>query len=202
MTKSARGSKKKSSTLTRPSTFQPRPKDAAKIREQMRDLRNKEILLANELLGKQTHEMRSAAMLSSRELGQQAIRSLILLNGGAIIVLLAFVGNTIGKGGDAATMGIVMAREALPAFYWFVGGLVLATLVSATGYLNWLIAADSFMSEVDLFFFVQRLPPSPERDLSWRIKLTFVLAGVLGLLSLAAFCVGSILVVRRFAAVL
>jgi hypothetical protein len=59
------------------------------------------------------------------------IRSLILVNGGAIIGIVTFTGNLWGHNGPAAK---ATAQAISPAVGWFVGGLAAALLTSGLAY--------------------------------------------------------------------
>ena len=59
-----------------------------------------------------------------KEYGQNAVRTLFLLNGGAILALLTLLGALYGKGDPAAAqLARELSRGLLPAFPWFVVGL-------------------------------------------------------------------------------
>jgi hypothetical protein len=60
------------------------------------------------------------------------IRSLILVNGGAIIGIVSFTGNLWGHNGPAAK---ATAQAITPAVGWFVGGLAAALLTSGLSYI-------------------------------------------------------------------
>lgn len=68
------------------------------------------------------------------ESGQTALRSLILINGGAVVALLAFLGNQLTKtpptGRGFPTQGIALAMA------FFVGGVLFAGAATGARYLN------------------------------------------------------------------
>jgi hypothetical protein len=68
-----------------------------------------------------------------------AIRSLFLLNGGAVIALLAFYGDLLAGGGGAATL---RPTELVAALALFVTGLIAAFLCAAAAYLGQLAFAE------------------------------------------------------------
>jgi hypothetical protein len=97
------------------------------------------------------------------ESGQTAIKSLIAINGGAAVALLAFLGNMLTKPqptgtGQASTSGPSIQSQLATAMAWFVFGVFLIGAVSAVRYLNawahligrsrqsrgWVRAADAF----------------------------------------------------------
>ena len=67
-----------------------------------------------------------------------ALRALFLLNGGAVVALLAFYGDAL-TGALAGQIEHAALRDALA---WFVGGLVAAFLVCAASYLAQLAYAE------------------------------------------------------------
>jgi hypothetical protein len=62
--------------------------------------------------------------------GQNALKSLMLINGGAVVALLAFIGNA-----SRSTTGSVLAKTLSLSLIWFGGGVLSAALASAATYL-------------------------------------------------------------------
>lgn len=62
--------------------------------------------------------------------GQNALKSLMLINGGAVVVLLAFIGNI-----SRSATGSVLAKALSLSLIWFGGGVLSAALASAATYL-------------------------------------------------------------------
>lgn len=60
------------------------------------------------------------------QLGLSAIRTTVLINGGALVALLAFLGNVWAKSGPVAAFSV--------SFRWFAIGLLVATLTLAFSY--------------------------------------------------------------------
>src|SRR5687767_10130130 len=71
--------------------------DHLKIREQARDFINKRHSLSLEKYAAYTHEERAKAREYSKEYGQTFLRTVFLLNGGAILTLLTLLGSLFGK---------------------------------------------------------------------------------------------------------
>jgi hypothetical protein len=82
-------------------------------------------------------EGRLQALAFSRDYGSAGVRTLLLLNGGAIVGLLAFVGTLYGKDQFKIEVAISFARALRPSFFAFVLGLALTALTSFFAYLNW-----------------------------------------------------------------
>jgi hypothetical protein len=69
-----------------------------------------------------------------KEWGQTALRTIFLLNGGAIIALLTFIGGTIGK--STGTTSVFPALF-VPAFHKYVFGLGCTALSMVCAYINY-----------------------------------------------------------------
>lgn len=130
----------------------------------------------------------SADRLKIQEgLGTTALRSLILINGGAIIALFTFLGSA---GSKAAAMD---GRAAWFAFAWFVAGL--ASVVASTG-AAYLMQMYAYHSTVEQMWAAQSRSMGGDRqaDIGRTHKLTTIFERAtiaLAAVSLLAFCVGS-----------
>lgn len=129
-----------------------------------------------------TVEYQRAAIASANA----TIRSLILVNGGAVIALLAFVGAL--ESGDGASS--VSVETLVAPIRWFAVGVGLATLTAALAYLVNLLDSDisssyrcvwkhPYLEELDQ---VTKLRP-------WRMRLHY-LAIVVAFCSLISFGLG------------
>ena len=63
--------------------------------------------------------------------GEQALKSVILINGGASVALLAFIGNLIAKGGGSATTQLLSL-----ALAFFVYGVLLGSVAVGASYVT------------------------------------------------------------------
>lgn len=124
-----------------------------------------------------------------KEYGQMALRSIFLLNGGATLALLTFIGSVIQK-----TNYSVSPSAFVPSFRWFVGGLI-ATVVSMTfAYLNYSLhkswTADPFALANNIIKQEEEWPHNIKRWKNITTTWTFRLAFIFGVLGLAAFLYG------------
>jgi hypothetical protein len=117
---------------------------------------------------------------ATREAGREALRSTFLVNGGAAVALLAFLGAALAKD-NLARLGQVMNGPLIA----FACGVLLSSLGLAFRYLSQSASASTLVEDTALArsFKYQRL------------------AVTSGLLSLAAFLVGIVLVCMAFNAV-
>lgn len=90
-----------------------------------------------------THSERSEYVKHLKDYGQETIKSLILLNGGAIVALLTFVGALLAKGELAQLrLAAVTLDRLLPAFGCFGAGLATSVAAAGFGYLNFSALAE------------------------------------------------------------
>jgi hypothetical protein len=148
---------------------------------------------------KMAHAERLEASRGVREFSSYAIRMMYLLNGGAIIAILALIGNMYGKQtGDQSAIFTRFLHAIIPAFIPFITGLILAGVVSAFAYLNFSVLEVASFSSSDLllWFRGQKL----ERHRFWRKapQVTAIIGLVIGLFSLLAFAWGSCRVYQSF----
>jgi hypothetical protein len=142
-----------------PDTYLFHPTDEAeriKIREQLRGEAVDRRKLAFEKYVDQMGEERIKAQSYSKEYGQTFIRTVFLLNGGAILSLLTFIGSMYGKSDLNILVAISLGKRLVPAFYYFAAGLGSAALIAAIGYFNWGFVANSYAGPGPLFDFLNR----------------------------------------------
>lgn len=89
---------------------------------------------ARQEYAKQMHEDRLQFEKHFKEYGQLALRSLFLLNGGALVALLAFIGTSLGKNVEGV---IVTPAMFIPAFWKFTVGLLLIAIAMGVSYANY-----------------------------------------------------------------
>ena len=171
-----------------------------KIREQVRDYIHKRYILASETYTDQLHEGREKAKEFSKDYGQTFVRTVFLLNAGAILALLTLVGSLFGKGDHVmALVTISLTRDLVPALYWFAGGLVLAALVAAIAFFNFGFLAQSYPFPGQLFDFIHHQPfEQAPRTIIRSIGISYWAAVAAALGSLACFGSGVFLIAQAF----
>jgi hypothetical protein len=88
-----------------------------KIREQLREFRDERSRLASETFAGHTHELRQSAISYGKEYGLTFVRTAFLLNGGAMIALLTFIGSLFNKGDHSVILVAISFSKAIyPAF--------------------------------------------------------------------------------------
>lgn len=145
-------------------------------------------------------EERKVSIQAVNAYGIEAIKAVFLLNGGAIIALLALLGALLGKEGALASGAArSLTQHLVPGFYCYIGGVVSAALIAGIGYLNWSLIADQRWHPVHWGNLLNgtRLPDSPkwyDTFIHWsRITAIFLF-----FVSLGCFVGGSWLVARSF----
>lgn len=84
------------------------------------------------------HEERKIAIEAFNSFGSTALKGVFILNGGAIIALLALMGALAGKDAVKPLLDVKMLIKALiPSLEAFGLGVALAAFASGLGYLNW-----------------------------------------------------------------
>jgi hypothetical protein len=120
---------------------------------------------------------------SAIRIGQQTLKSLELVNGGAIIAILTFYGNVV-KDGSRVPIDLQLLTWGLKAFS---GGLVAAVLAAICAYLSQLGEATS---EPDAPMQPEQAAMHKERAVALARKVRFA-SIIFGLVSCAAFGVGT-----------
>lgn len=139
------------------------------------------------------------AMLSlsaSKEYAVMGLRSVVLLNGGAIIALLTLVGAVVGK--PDAWGQTLSPASFVPAFEAFGAGLILAVLAMVIGYFNFQVHLLAHAKPSALANHILKSESEWPSDLNTRrvrkINWTLWVAVAFGIASLGAFFVGGLLV--------
>ena len=159
------------------------------------------------LFSNQVHETRKLALQSSVEYGKIFVRMAVLLNGGAMIALLAFTSSLFGKSSDT-TVAITFASQLSSAFILYAGGLASAAICAAIGYLNWAWVYASHLSEGHMFRLVAAGNAFDGTDLEkeqaefdkndWKVDVSYRAGVGFGVLSLGLFCWGCFKVASAF----
>lgn len=132
-----------------------------------------------------------------KDYAQLALRSAFLLNGGAVIALLTFIGSTVGK----AVNGVAVSPALfVPAFQTFIAGLVLVCLAMTLAYYNYMghhgAKADPGSLANNIIKQQGTWPTDYSTGKRRLVRWTHWLAVACGVLSLLAFIWGSVLVGR------
>lgn len=120
-------------------------------------------------------------------LGTAGLKALMLVNGGALIALFTFIGNS-GAGGTITNVDNVWQ-----GFAAFVGGLVAAVAAHITAYFmqanfGYATTYEMWNSQAKAL----RMEPKHDGDPSFRVGTTYMIVTViLILISLLLFCIGS-----------
>jgi hypothetical protein len=126
-----------------------------------------------------------------KDYGQMALRSVFLLNGGAIIALLTFIGSASGK-----TIGASVIAPALfvVAFSFFSAGLVCAVISITSAYLNYMghkhVNADPGWLANNIIAQQEKWPGNHSVSNSRFINWTWHVALFTGIVSLTMFGIG------------
>ena len=111
--------------------------------KQLHELTLKQLEINNEKWKVQTESRTAFGIELFRaviEAGQTAIKSLILMNGGAAIALLAFLGNLLSRPPNVGDT--VLIAKINTAMLIFLGGVALAGMTSAIRYISQALYAD------------------------------------------------------------
>lgn len=155
----------------------------------------------------QIHELRKASFNASVEYGKIYVRFAFLLNGGAMIALLAFIGALFGRA-DIASVAISFSAKMPWAFGIYSAGLLAAALSAACGYMNFQYVYGTHLDEGHLLRLLQAGNAFADLDQNEEIAKFEAMdrkadisawAGIItGALSLALFIWATILVARAF----
>jgi hypothetical protein len=120
-------------------------------------------------------------------LGQSALKLLVLMNGGAAAIALTFIGTLVPKMGEQGLPKIVAVANTLQWFGWGVG---LAGFALTCGYL----ANQFFLVSLNSFQIIEREPwiVESKRSLMWFSfsLLSHAAGAIVGFISLAFFVSG------------
>lgn len=176
----------------------PHGPDELKRLEQERAFRDARHLFASKTFVEQTGSERQKAIDATKDYGLATVRLLFLLNGGAILSLIAFSGSLIGKA-ETAIIGVKFARDIVLAFHLFTGGLISAAIISGIGYLNYAVLANSYYDPGEVYRWLHSeelvIPEWRHRFTKWS-QIAAVIIAVVGL---ACFILGSAIVALGFA---
>jgi hypothetical protein len=134
-----------------------------------------------------------------KDYGLAAIKTLTVLNGGALVALLAFVASLYGKDATYAPMAKALTAGLIVPFIWFVIGLGLAAVIAGLGYLSFSLVASMYPEPADLSAWMRSNPlPTQSRPRTVLVAVYRWLAVLAAVASLVAFARGFYLVTGAF----
>jgi hypothetical protein len=149
---------------------------------------------------KQIAELKVTALTGIREYGLQTLKWLFLLNAGAIAVILAYVGSSLGKLPSSSPSQMIAFAPILKALWPFAVGCAMVVLAGAAGFFNFSYAEISLPSPEALHNFFQpsskKSWPQPRMSPGWKTNGTRNAAIVFTLCSAGFFIYGVFLVLR------
>lgn len=135
---------------------------------------------------------RAQAYELAQNYGRDVVRALILLNGGAIVALLTFVGALFSKADPKLSRAAAaMLHEMDIPLTLFGTGLVSAVLAPAVGYLNMTILQSMMLNSFELSHFIQTgfFDARADRLRRW-LPITGLAALAFGVFSILLFALG------------
>jgi hypothetical protein len=146
------------------------------------------------------HERTIQSLTASKDYAVFGLRSILLLNGGAIIAILTLIGAAIGtSNAEASTLS---PRSFVPAFAAYTFGLILAVLAMLTSFINFQTHLTAFAKPSALASNIKmpgsEWPSEYDRRKEKKIIWTRRVAIYLSVASLGAFLVGGIFVLCVF----
>ena len=132
-------------------------------------------------------EFQRDALGYSKEFGAVVVKSLLLINGGAIIAILSFVSNSKM---DEQLKNAAYASNMLYTITFFVAGLILAIATAAVGYINFQYLTYKLPDPSELSNFVRNGDRSGWGDGRWDTH-TARFAVLLAFASAVAFVAGA-----------
>ena len=133
----------------------------------------------------------ASARQNSFQYGKMTLQSIFLLNGGALVSLLAFMGNVASS--DATRL---VPRDFLVGFCFYVAGLILVVLSMLFAYFNYMHLADGHSDpgalSNSIIALEDKWATNSTTENSSRILWSYRAALWLGVLSVVSFLFGSI----------
>jgi hypothetical protein len=160
------------------------------------DYVNQKASLSAEKYIEQHGESRWKAYEAGREFSTTALKLLVILNAGAILALLTFVGTLYGRDKLDPKSIALFTRALQPTFYLFMAGIAGSLLAAVAGYLNWGRYAESFLNPAELYEWMHGKQIKRDHD-PW-IRRTMLFGVSAALASLTCFLVGACWALRAF----
>lgn len=137
--------------------------DYWKQQEQYRAFLSDRYIAASKIYVEQAHTERMKHLEGIIAYGINTVRLLMILNGGAVLSLLTFIGSMYSKGEERnITIASALTHSLMPAFYCFISGLMLTVVTSGTAYVNFLHSSDLWNGPGENFKFIhgEKIPAS------------------------------------------
>lgn len=99
------------------------------------------------LFAQHHHANRLLALTVSADHGKAFVRFAVLLNGGAVIAILTLIGTLYGKPGTPLHLVTAFSGKLQIGLYFFLSGLIAATLIAAAAFWQWFLYAQTFFHE-------------------------------------------------------
>lgn len=184
----------------------------AELREMKREAGDRILTDGKEgqkLFAQHHHAVRLAALNTAADHGKAFVRYAVLLNGGALIALIALIGTLHGKADGTLPRAVVALTAKLQlGMHFFVGGLVCAAMIAGIAFFQWFAYAQTYFNEGqtanavsanNLFGGEDKTKTLAEFDRMDRASVWLVYASMaLGAASIACFGAGALKVAKAF----
>lgn len=141
----------RSGELYRPLTEEERLTIRAELREQKRESDKRTLTEGKEgqkLFAQHHHAVRLAALNTAADHGKAFVRYAVLLNGGALIALIALIGTIHSKADSALPRAVLALTAKLQlGLHFFVAGLMCAAIIAGIAFFQWFAYAQTFFHE-------------------------------------------------------
>jgi hypothetical protein len=175
-----------------------------KIRAGERDFYHNRSVSAGDRYASSAHDTRARFISFSVEYGKIFINSSLIMNGGAILALLTFLGSLYGKGDiKSIFIAIWMSSQLWFAFAAFSTGLFATLICAGLTYINWMASSGSHSDDGSLMLWQIGLPSLEENDREMDsydkyIRPTALLSILFGILAAVCFILGCYKVLSAF----
>lgn len=161
------------------------------------------------LFAQHHHANRLLALTVAADHGKAFVRFAVLLNGGAVIAILTLIGTLYGKSGTQLHLVAAFSGKLQVGLYFFLTGLVTATLIAAAALWQWFFYAQTFFHEgqtANSVSFNKPFGPDQAAEINSvfdrydRASLTAVwVCTALGAASMTSFVMGALKTAKAFA---
>lgn len=174
--------------------------DYWKKQEQYRDFQSEKYFVESKIYAEQHHLECKKNLDGIITYGMNSVSMLVLFNGGAILSLITFIDSLFSKGDERNVLIVSsFAHSFVPAFYWFVCGLMLAAVTSGVAYLNFLHGAELWNGPAQNFKFIHSEKVLETPTINQKVTfLTAWIAVISATISLVSFVLGSCFVATGF----
>ncbi len=149
---------------------------------------------ADEKLVEQAHNFRMHTMESMRSYGQNAIRGVFLLNGGAAIALLTLIGSLYGRSSNSTQLADYLMESAAESLWYFGLGLSFSVVASALAYINYGILShyEWHHREAHAWIKIASDPPRSVKAITYSVNGTALASVLFAAGSLVCFVLGGL----------